>query len=175
VSDVQLTPVSYVVLGLVAEGATTPYDMKQTAARSVGYFWSFPHSQLYAEPARLAELGLLNEQRESSGRRRRVYTLTSAGRQALDEWLREPTSEQPQIRDTGLLKLFFGKDMTPDELVVLAHAQEEAHKARLAVYEEKAPGIADQPQHAATLQAGLLFEQLFVDFWRGVADGTTRP
>ena len=34
--DAQLTPVSYVVLGLVAEGATTPYDMKQTAARSVG-------------------------------------------------------------------------------------------------------------------------------------------
>lgn len=170
----QLTPVSYVVLGLVAEGATTPYDMKQTAARSVGYFWSFPHSQLYAEPARLAELGLLAEQQESSGRRRRVYTLTPAGRKALDEWLREPTTEQPQIRDTGLLKLFFGEGLSPDELAALARAQEEAHRARLAVYEEKASEI-DHPQHAATLRAGLLFEQHFIDFWRDVAEGATRP
>jgi DNA-binding PadR family transcriptional regulator len=174
VPDAQLTSVSYVVLGLVAEGATTPYDMKQTAARSVGYFWNFPHSQLYAEPARLAELGLLAEEREPSGRRRRVYTLTTAGRQALYEWVREPTTEQPQIRDTGLLKLFFGDGLSPDELTALAHAQEKAHRARLAVYEEKAPEI-DQPQHATTLRAGLLFEQLFVDFWRDVADGATRP
>ncbi len=170
----QLTPVSYVVLGLVAEGATTPYDMKQTAARSVGYFWSFPHSQLYAEPARLAELGLLAEQQESSGRRRRVYTLTPAGRQALDKWVREPTTEQPQIRDTGLLKLFFGEGLSPDELAALARAQEEAHRARLVVYQEKEAEI-DQPQHVATLRAGLLFEQLFVDFWHDVADGATRP
>jgi DNA-binding PadR family transcriptional regulator len=174
VPDGQLTSVSYVVLGLVAAGATTPYDMKQTAARSVGYFWSFPHSQLYAEPARLAELGLLAEERESSGRRRRVYTLTPAGRQALDEWVREPTTEQPQIRDTGLLKLFFGEGLSPDELTALARAQEEAHRARLAVYQEKAPEI-DEPSHATTLRAGLLFEQLFVDFWRDVADGATRP
>src|SRR5690242_916722 len=94
----QLSPISYVVLGLVAAGATTPYDMKQTAARSVGYFWNFPHSQLYAEPSRLAGLGLLSEERETRGRRRRVYTLAPEGRKALDEWLREPTNEQPQIR-----------------------------------------------------------------------------
>ena len=55
------------------------------------------------------ELGLLDEEREAEGRRRRVYTLTAAGREVLDDWLREPTSEQPQIRDAGLLKLFFGE------------------------------------------------------------------
>jgi PadR family transcriptional regulator AphA len=168
VPDPQLTPVSYVVLGLVAEGATTSYDMKQLAARSVGYFWNFPHSQLYAEPARLVRLGLLAEVQEAAGRRRRVYTLSSAGRHALDDWLREPTSEQTQIRDTGLLKLFFGEGLSPDELTALARAQEEAHRARLAVYEAKEPEI-DQPNHAATLRAGLLFERLFVDFWRELA------
>jgi DNA-binding PadR family transcriptional regulator len=172
VPDGQLTPVSYVVLGLVAGGATTPYDMKQTAARSVGYFWTFPHSQLYAEPSRLAELGLLSEHRESGGRRRRVYTLTPAGRKALDEWLREPTSEQPQIRDTGLLKLFFGEGLGADELVALARAQEEAHRARLAVYEAKESEV-EVPQHAATLRAGVGFEQVFVEFWREMAESAT--
>ncbi len=169
----QLTPVSYVVLGLVAAGATTPYDMKQKAARSVGYFWNFPHSQLYAEPARLAGLGLLAEEREHGGRRRRVYTLTPAGRQALDGWLREPTSDQTQIRDTGLLKLFFGDGLRAEEIAELARAQEEAHRARLAVYEAAEPDAA-APHHAATLRAGLLFERLFVDFWREIAESPTR-
>ena len=167
-SSPQLTPVSYVVLGMVAEGATTSYDMKQKASRSVGYFWNFPHSQLYAEPGHLVELGLLDEEREAEGRRRRVYTLTAAGRKALDDWLREPTSEQPQIRDAGLLKLFFGAGMGPDEIRTLARAQEEAHRARLAVYETKANTVTN-PNHAAVVRAGLLHEQTFAEFWREIS------
>ena len=170
----QLTPVSYVVLGLVSEGATTSYDMKQMASRSVGYFWNFPHSQLYAEPPRLVGLGLLEEERETAGRRRRVYTVTPAGRKTLEDWLREPTSEPTQIRDTGLLKLFFGAGMSADELSALARAQEQAHQARLEVYEAKAAEIED-PYRAATLRAGLLFEQLFVAFWREIAESPTPP
>ena len=167
-SSPQLTPVSYVVLGLVAQGATTSYDMKQKASRSVGYFWNFPHSQLYAEPAHLVELGLLDEEREAEGRRRRVYSLTTAGRKALDEWVREPTSEQPQIRDSGLLKLFFGDGMNAGEIAALARAQEQAHRARLAVYESIVDSVAN-PNHAAVVRAGLLHERTFADFWREVA------
>jgi DNA-binding PadR family transcriptional regulator len=167
-SNRQLTPVSYVVLGMVAEGATTSYDMKQKASRSVGYFWNFPHSQLYAEPAHLVELGLLDEEREAEGRRRRVYSLTSAGRAALADWLREPTSEQPQIRDAGLLKLFFGDGMSADEIAALARAQEETHRARLAVYETIADSV-ENPNHAAVVRAGLLHERTFAEFWREVA------
>jgi DNA-binding PadR family transcriptional regulator len=172
-SNRHLTPISYVVLGLVAEGATTSYDMKQKASRSVGYFWNFPHSQLYAEPTHLVELGLLDEEREAEGRRRRVYTLTPGGRTALDAWLREPTSEQAQIRDSGLLKLFFGEGLSPDEIVELARAQEAAHRARLAVYETIA-GSAASPNHAAVVRAGLLHERTFVDFWREIAESATR-
>lgn len=166
-SSLQLTPVSYVVLGLVSQGATTSYDMKQKAARSVGYFWNFPHSQLYAEPPRLVHLGLLAERQEEGGRRRRVYTLTPAGRRALDDWLREPTSEPAQIRDTGLLKLFFGDGMTPNEVAALARAQEQAHLAQLEVYEAIEHAVTN-PHHAAVVRAGVLHERTFVEFWRGV-------
>jgi PadR family transcriptional regulator, regulatory protein AphA len=170
-SNAQLTTVSYVVLGLVRDGATTSYDMKQRVAKSVGHFWTFPHSQLYAEPPQLVELGLLAERQEESGRRRRVYTLTAAGRRALDEWLREPTADQTQIRDTGLLKLFFGDGMTPDEIAALAREQEQAHRALLAVYEAIADTVTN-PHHAAVVRSGILHEQMFADFWREVA--TTR-
>jgi len=68
-----LTPTSYLVLGLVArQGQCTSYDMKVLVSNSIGYFWTFPHSQLYAEPARLAGFGLLHEVQETTGRKRRT-------------------------------------------------------------------------------------------------------
>src|SRR5215510_13614233 len=87
----KLSPTSYLVLGLVAAGGPcTPYDLKRLVAETVGYFWTFPHSQLYAEPARLAAAGLLSERRERGGRNRRHYTITEAGRAAVRAWLAEP-------------------------------------------------------------------------------------
>jgi len=172
VSNPSLSPVSYLVLGLIARGATTPYDLKRKVAGSIGYFWSFPHSQLYAEPARLTELGLLHEEREERGRRRRVYSITDAGRNALEEWLRRPTSEPPQMRDTGLLKLFFGDALERAEIVALAQAEERSHRERLAVYEQLDATVPEEAALVfprATLQAGLRCERAFVEFWAAVA------
>src|SRR5688500_4696465 len=84
--------------------------MEQFVAVSPGHFSSIPHSQLYSEPGRLAERGLVEEAREPNGRRRRTFTLTDAGRAALQDWLGTP-DEFPggtEIRDLGLLRLFFG-------------------------------------------------------------------
>ena len=53
----RLSPTSYVVLGLVSlRGPSTPYELKNAVEKSVAYFWTFPHSQLYREPERLAAM-----------------------------------------------------------------------------------------------------------------------
>jgi len=169
-SRTTLTPVSYLVLGWISFGPATPYDLKRLSARSVGYFWEFPHSQLYAEPARLTELGLLEEEHEQQGRRRRVYSITEAGRQALEDWLREPTSDAPQIRDIGLLKLFFGGTLEPEDIVALARAQEQSHRDKLSTYEEIARTVPEEAAFGhATLRAGLAFERAFIEFWNEIA------
>ena len=57
---IQLTQTSYVVMGLIGQaGEATPYDLKQIVAATIGNFFSIPHSQLYAEPERLAKAGYL--------------------------------------------------------------------------------------------------------------------
>src|SRR5882757_1558185 len=107
-AEIKLTPTSYVVLGLVAlAGRTTPYDLKRRVADTIAHVWSFPHAQLYTEPARLAAAGLLEEQREKGGRNRRHFSCTPAGRAALRRWLSAPASESRELRDPGLLRLFF--------------------------------------------------------------------
>jgi PadR family transcriptional regulator, regulatory protein AphA len=164
---------SYVVLGLVAQhGPLTPYDMKRCVADGVGYFWDFPHSQLYVEPPRLVELGLLEESREVDGRRRRRLSLTDAGRAALLDWVREADTAPTEIRDHGLLKLFFGGLVTGDDVGALARGHAAAHAAKLADYRRIDERMGRSPELAhqrATLRMGLLFEQAAVAFWEEIA------
>jgi PadR family transcriptional regulator, regulatory protein AphA len=129
--ELSLTPVSYVVLGLVArDGPVTPYELKAAVALGVAHFWPFPHSQIYSESERLARLGLLVEERETTGRRRRHYRVSAEGEKALAAWLAEPTSDAPQYRSLGLLKLYFGQLADPEDLVALARAQQAMHLER---------------------------------------------
>lgn len=168
-----LTPSAYVVLGLLAAyGPATPYDLKRSVDASVGYFWSFPRAQLYVEPARLNKLGLVAEEVEASGRRRHVYRITDAGRDALRDWIRGPNHAPIELRDTGLLKLFFAGVASQDEIVALARSQQAEHERRFAEYERILERIADSPEQAfarATLRLGLSHERGSVEFWRDVA------
>ena len=165
-----LTPTSYVVLGLLAvHGPMTPYDLKAQVARSVGYFWSFPHSQLYGEPARLVALGLVEEEREQTGRRRRRFSVTDAGRAAVAAWVGEPVATHPQIRDLALLKLYLGGLVPPERVAALAADQERAHRDRLAVYEQidgALTALGAPARHGrATVRLGLAYERAAAQFW----------
>ena len=162
----RLTPISYIVLGLVSfAGEATPYRLKQLVAASVGNFWTLQHAQLYTEPERLAKAGLLTEQRERTGRRRRLYAITDKGREALDAWRSEPTDAIPELRAPAVLKLFFGADPAQ-----LAPMQVEAHRRKLAEYEEiratMAPSVPQGPRLA--LDAGIAAERQQIEWWEGV-------
>src|ERR687896_2079444 len=98
-------------------------------AASVSGLWDLRHDQVYREPERLAELGLLRENREEGGRRRRRFRLTEQGRSALQDWLSTPTGEFTELRDPGLLQLFLGADRAP-----LGRRQLEIHEKRLREY-----------------------------------------
>jgi PadR family transcriptional regulator AphA len=165
---VKLTPTSYIVLGLVRNaGRATPYDLKVGVAGSVGNFWTVPHSQIYAEPERLARAGLLQEEREAGGRRRRTYTLTEAGQAALGDWIADPHTESAQLREPALLKLFFGADPT-----ALASGRLAAHRERLAAYREIAANLEGQPGTEGpmlTLRRGIQNEEGWIAFWEDFA------
>ena len=163
-STVRLSPTSYVVLGLVDHlGTASPYDLKRAAAAGVGHFWSLPHTQLYSEPARLAEAGYLDERREIKGRRRRLYELTERGRRALYEWRSTPTDALYELRDAGLLRLFFGADPG-----MLAATQLEAHRENLRHLEQLDASDAPEGIRLA-LEAGIGHAREYVRFWSELA------
>jgi PadR family transcriptional regulator AphA len=170
-SSDRLSSTSFIVLGLIDRaGEATPYDLKRTVGATLGNFWAIPHAQVYAEPERLAAAGYLSERRESSGRRRRHYKLTAKGRKVLRDWLSEPTEQMAQLRDPGMLKLFFGGE--PGDL---AAAQLPSHRAKLAEYEEVAAQLEGHvpPGLMLALRAGIGHEREWVRFWEAVGRGET--
>jgi PadR family transcriptional regulator AphA len=150
---------------LARAGEATPYGLKRMVAASVGNLWSVQHAQLYSEPARLAEAGLVTEEREEGGRRRRRYRLTDRGRAALREWLASPTRAFTELRDPGLLQLFFGAEPGP-----LARAQLEMHEDKLREYEALREQIGEEPAGVRlALEAGIGHEREWLRFWRRLA------
>jgi DNA-binding PadR family transcriptional regulator len=168
-AEVRLTPTSYVVLGLIeAMEPATPYDLKLAARQGVSNLWALPHTQLYSESARLAAAGLLLEERERTGRRRRIYRISDAGREALEAWRAEDAATTWELRDAGLLKLFFGADPT-----ALAAKQLEAHRDRLAEYEALAEAAEALPAGMRlALESGIGHEREYVRYWTAVAAGS---
>ncbi|MFC4942933.1 PadR family transcriptional regulator [Pseudonocardia sp. GCM10023141] len=178
-AEVRLSPTSYVVLGMIAlRGPSTPYDLKRGVGHSVGYFWNFPHAQLYSEPDRLTSLGLLALHVEDAGRRRKTYSLTEAGRDALRHWLAAPTQEHFEMRDIAELKLFFNEAGDPGNVSTLAHDQIRQHEARIAIYEGMVERFGDDPAAAPrmlTLELGLEMEFAALRFWQAMAEGDLGP
>jgi DNA-binding PadR family transcriptional regulator len=155
------------VLGfLERNGELTSYELEQQLERSAGNFWSVPHSQVYAEPVRLAKAGYLKERQEPGGRRRKRFRLTAAGQEALARWRDEPTDALPELRDLSLLKLFFGGDPKS-----LAQVQIKAHEQKLAFYEglRSADDGGDPRGPWIALEAGLGHEREWLRFWRHLA------
>jgi DNA-binding PadR family transcriptional regulator len=168
----RLSSTSYLVLGMVAlRGPSTSYDLKRAVSHSVGFFWYFPHAQLYSEPQRLVDLGLLEVEAEESGRRKRTFSITEAGRTALRGWLAEPTEEHFEMRYVAELKLFFSEAGEPGNVVRLAHQQLHQHRERLAQYRDIQQRFGDNPDVASrmiTLQLGTQIELAAQRFWEAL-------
>ncbi len=155
---------SFAVLTLIELlGPSSPYDLKQALESSIANFWMVPHTTFYAEPTRLAKGGFLSERQDPGGRRRKVYSLTDAGREALAHWRASPELTPPQLREEGVLKIFAGADPVP-----VAAARRDWHRAKLEELEGYLQAVAedDDPRWrgvAASLQVGIAYNRMMLD------------
>jgi DNA-binding PadR family transcriptional regulator len=98
-----------VILGLIAFGERSGYDLAQQVERSVGYLWGPSRSQIYKVLPRLVEQGLarVREVQQRDRPDKAVYRITPAGRRAIRSWLEEVDEEPVGGPNEFVLKLFF--------------------------------------------------------------------
>ncbi|GAA1476156.1 hypothetical protein GCM10009623_06020 [Nocardioides aestuarii] len=106
---------SWALLGLLSfdgEDAVgmTGYELKQRADFTLRFYWVSPAmSQVYTELRRLHDAGLVAPDGPSDSRGRGTrWSLTDAGRAALEEWMRETPAGFPVFKHPVALRLMVG-------------------------------------------------------------------
>jgi DNA-binding PadR family transcriptional regulator len=127
----KLTTTSYLILGHLALRDWSTYELAQQLKRSTRHYWPRAESKIYEEPKKLVAHGLATATREHTGRRpRTVYKITPKGRDALGQWLQEP-SQPPLVEFEGIIKVLFAENGTkPQLLATLRSIREQAEHTR---------------------------------------------
>ncbi|HVJ93243.1 MAG TPA: PadR family transcriptional regulator, partial [Labilithrix sp.] len=126
------------ILGFLHEiGPMTGFDLMAAIENIIGDFWHVTKSQIYRELKLLAENGFV-ETLASGPRDKQPYRLTSSGRQAFRDWIRQPATP-PIMRVPIVLEVFFGGELPFEELRKHVEAMRAHHAKRLRAYEAFAP------------------------------------
>jgi PadR family transcriptional regulator AphA len=161
-----LSATAYVILGLVRKEPRSGYEIKAIVDKTTRFFWAASYGQIYPELKRLSEAGLVvGSDTPTGGRRRTVYEITTDGEEALKAWLRQPPHTY-EMRDEGLLKLFFAGALMREEAVEILRAMRSRREAMTRELREIEP-FAEQggdPYKLMVLRSGVEFTEWFADW-----------
>ena len=131
-----LSPTARVILGMLKLGLRTGYDIKKATDLSTRFFWGASYGQIYPELKRLTEAGLVHARSQPRGKVKRTeYTLTAAGERALQDWL-TATDSIYELRDEGLLRLFFGDLVSKGDVLANLRTRRETFERYLERFRE---------------------------------------
>jgi DNA-binding PadR family transcriptional regulator len=167
-----LTKPSYVVLGMIEAGWRTGYDIGRSASVSTRFFWAASEGQIYPQLRKLAEAGLIEGEVEARGEReRRVFRLTDGGRDALHAWLSSRTPASYELRDEGLLKLFFADELDVAGLRAQVTLLRRRHERVLEDLEPVTPLAAGRAGALLVLHHGRTIHRAIADWYAWLERG----
>ncbi len=108
----------YVVLGLLLDEPASGWDLARKIDRSIAHFWPLTRAHIYAELPKIADRKWASAQDipQSGAPDRRVFTATTAGRQAFRVWIAEVDLTDERSRQPLQLQLFFAAHTDPARL-----------------------------------------------------------
>jgi DNA-binding PadR family transcriptional regulator len=155
-NQLQLSVTEGAVLGLLAFGERSGYDLAQLASNSVAHLWTPSQSQIYKTLPRLVGWGLARRREvEQRGRPdKSLFRITAAGRKTLRRWLDEVEEEPARGRVVFALKLFFCDFASAGT----AHAQLAAYRRYLERRLERYEALLEGPALFHSVYPGHVLE-----------------
>lgn len=137
-----LNATSFVILGILASGDRSAYEISNIIGRGIGEVWPLAERQRYNAPKKLVEFGFASVRTAATGKRTRsVYSITPAGEDALRQWLTQLPSPSA-LEFEGVVRLVLAQQGTIEDL-----------RANLAEVAEQARASRDQfLRHAETMR-----------------------
>ena len=164
----------HAILVSLSERPASGLDLTRRFDRSIGFFWSATHQQIYRVLARMERDGWVTSAAVAQHGRpdKKVYEVADAGRSELERWLAAPGPVEA-FRSEVAVKLRAAS--YGDRAAVLEQVERHRadHAARLAHYEQLAArdfpdgpdGLTAQQRDVyLVLRGGIRLEQFWVDW-----------
>jgi DNA-binding PadR family transcriptional regulator len=154
----KLPTTAYVLLGLLTIREMSGYDLKLLADRSIKHFyWSPTKSQIYSELRRLESHALVTMREIIQAHRpdKRLYSITPAGREAVQQWLESADIKPDTYKSLFLLKVFLGHLLPQDTRASLFEERRQQVEGELHRCEQQRHDLEEKLQGAATAEEAL--------------------
>ncbi len=117
----------YAILGMLSHEPKHGYDLREEITQTIGMFWpEINYSKIYPTLKKLENEYLveMKEVKDPEGKRpsRKMYYITKGGKEALQEWIADPTTSTDTnnmftILQETMLKVYFGAEIGTEEII----------------------------------------------------------
>ncbi|WP_406151228.1 PadR family transcriptional regulator [Streptomyces sp. NBC_01012] len=164
----------HAILVSLLEQPGSGYELARRFERSIGYFWTATHQQIYRVLKRMESEGLLDVRDIEQERRpdKKEYSVAGPGRTVLSGWLHEPI-EPESLRHDLAVKIRGAAFDDPAALLQEVERHHRVHSDRLAHYlagelrdftgpDAPVPLDAGQELQHVVLRGGIAYERMTV-------------
>ncbi|MEO1094989.1 MAG: PadR family transcriptional regulator [Cyanobacteria bacterium J06638_28] len=163
---------AHTILTVLSERSSSGYDISKRFEATVGCYWKASQQQIYRELGKLEKQGWVSfELVPQAGKPdKKIYAITSTGKQELFRWYHEPTEPTP-IREDLLVKVLAGAHLPNDVLTQELYRRRQVHLEQLQRYQamdaqhqsNPAPSVQDRYRYM-TLRRGMRYEQDWISW-----------
>jgi len=164
----------HALLVALREQPSSGLDLAKRFSRSIGYFWSATHQQIYRVLARMETDGWVEGREVAQDGRpdKRVYAVTPVGDRALVDWLAEPpsTPASAPLRSDLAVKMRGATFGRRADVLLAVEADLAEHRGRLGVYEHLMSRDYPRPEQLTglpldqylVLRGGIVMERAWI-------------
>lgn len=177
-------PLEHALMVSLREQPAAGLELARRFDKSIGFFWSATHQQIYKVLRRMEADGwVASEATPQDGRREKtVYTVTRAGERELARWIATPTPGET-TRSELAVKLRGASYGDRTALLTDLEAHVAEHRTRLAHYEALRERDYPEPDRLTgqeldqylVLHGGVLTEQTWIQWLTDYIDAHRRP
>ncbi|MFF6794041.1 DNA-binding PadR family transcriptional regulator [Streptomyces filamentosus] len=165
----------HAILVSLLEKPGSGYELARRFERSIGYFWTATHQQIYRVLKRMENDGWVHAREVPQQGRpdKREYSVADLGHAALSSWLHEPI-EPESVRHDLAVKIRGAAFDDPAGLVHEVERHRRAHTDRLAHYlageerdfppvpDDGTPPDAERELQHVVLRGGIAYERMMI-------------
>lgn len=170
----------HAILVSLLEKPGSGYELARRFERSIGYFWTATHQQIYRVLKRMENDGWIDVRDVPQQGRpdKKEYSVADLGRAALSSWLRDPI-EPESVRHDLAVKIRGAAFDDPAALIREVERHRQTHRDRLAHYRAGeardftpeagtagpgAPLDAERELQHVVLRGGIAYERMMIDW-----------